>query len=112
MHILEIFPPALFFRRIVLYQVVDDHFLVRLTELFEDDDPGALERLKTLSGDKRLIQALELQSTIRSAGKEFRIGTHAVGYSRRYFDCDCQDWKYRRKLGGCKHIAALRLLDV
>lgn len=90
----------------------EDFFLVHLTELFEDDDADSLERLRRFADDKRLIQAVELQSTIRAAGREFEIGSHMVGYSRRYFDCDCPDWKFRRKLGGCKHIAALRLLDV
>lgn len=90
----------------------DNFFLVYLTELFEKRDQESLDRLILLAKDNRTIQATELQMTITSDNNEFRIGKRDVRYSTRYFECSCPDWKYRKRLGGCKHIAALRLLDV
>jgi hypothetical protein len=89
----------------------DNYFLVYLTELFEGKDQ-ALERLRMLEQDKRTIQATELQGAISADGRGFVVGSRKVGHSARYFQCSCPDWKFRRRLGGCKHIAALRLLDI
>ncbi len=90
----------------------DDYFLTYLSELFEGKDDQALKSLRSLSNEKRLIQAMELQSTIRKENRSYMVGTREVGFSRRFYQCTCPDWKYRRKFGGCKHIVALRLLDV
>ena len=95
-----------------LGNTVDNYFLVHLTELFEGDDGDALRHFKELSKDKRLLQATELQGSIQREGRSYAVGDRKVGYSSTYFDCTCPDWKYRRRLGGCKHIAALRLFDV
>ncbi len=95
-----------------LGETPDNYFLVYLTQLFEGKDDASLQEMRRFSEDKRLVQATELQGTIGFDGREYDVGKRKVGYSRRYFDCSCPDWKYRRKLGGCKHIAALRLLDV
>ncbi len=95
-----------------LGQTLDNYFLVHLTELFEGEDQDALLRFRKLSKDKRLIQAMELQGSIEREGKLYAVGDRKVGYSSTYFECSCPDWKYRRRLGGCKHIAALRLFDV
>jgi hypothetical protein len=94
-----------------LGRTCDNYFLVYLTELYEGDVPNAMEKLDALAKNKRLIQATELQSQITRDETGFTIGTRSVDYSRRFFRCSCPDWKYRRHLGGCKHIMALRLLD-
>ena len=95
-----------------LGNTIDNYFLVRLTELFEGNDGDALQRFRELSKDKRLVQATELQGSIEREGRSYAVGDRMVGYSSTYFECTCPDWKYRRRLGGCKHIAALRLFDV
>jgi hypothetical protein len=95
-----------------LGNTLDNYFLVHLTGIFEEDGQDALERFKELSKDKRLIQATELQGSIERKDASYAVGGRTVGYSSTYFECSCPDWKYRRRLGGCKHIAALRLLDV
>jgi len=90
----------------------DNYFLVYLTELFEKRDEDSLKRLRSLSEDGRTLLATELQGTISHSDHGFKVGKREVLFSARYFVCSCPDWKYRRRLGGCKHIAALRLLDV
>ena len=95
-----------------LGKTADNYFLTYLSELFEDRDEETLGRIRTLLEDKRTIQATELQGTITSDGRSYDIGGRRVEYSSRYFKCSCPDWKFRRRLGGCKHIAALRILDV
>jgi len=95
-----------------LGNTVDNFFLVYLTELFEERDVESLGRIRGLLEDRRTLQATELQGSITSDGKNYDIGGRLVKYSTRYFECSCPDWKYRRRLGGCKHIAALRILDV
>jgi len=95
-----------------LGNTVDNYFLVYLSELFEDRDEDSLDKIRRLSEDKRTLQATELQGTIAPDGRGYDIGDRRVEYSTRYFKCSCPDWKYRRRLGGCKHIAALRILDV
>jgi hypothetical protein len=95
-----------------LGNTVDNYFLVYLSELFEDQDEESLRKIRSLLEDRRTLQATELQGTITSDGKGYEIGGRRVEYSSRYFKCSCPDWKYRRRLGGCKHIAALRILDV
>lgn len=94
-----------------LGNTTDNYFLVYLTELFTDRDQESLERIRRLAGDARTLQATELQQTVARDADGFKIGKQRVTYSRRYFQCSCPDWKYRRRLGGCKHIAALRLLE-
>jgi len=94
-----------------LGNTTDNYFLVYLTELFTDRDQQSLERIRRLAKDARTLQATELQQTVARDAEGFKIGKQIVGYSRRYFQCSCEDWKYRRRLGGCKHIAALRLLE-
>jgi hypothetical protein len=95
-----------------LGNTVDNYFLVYLTELFEDQNEESLGKIRALHEDKRTLQATELQGTITSDGKGYDVGGRRVEYSNRYFKCSCPDWKYRRRFGGCKHIAALRILDV
>ncbi len=94
-----------------LGNTTDNYFLVYLTELFIHRDEDSLERIRGLAEDQRTLQATELQQTVVRDPDGFKVGKQKVGYSRRYFQCSCEDWKYRRRLGGCKHIAALRLLE-
>ncbi len=102
----------IFLEPIHLGNTADNYFLVYLTELFEGRDREALNRMRQLADDRRTIQATELQGTIERQANGFAVGRREVGYSTRYFKCSCPDWKFRRRLGGCKHIAALRLLEV
>jgi hypothetical protein len=95
-----------------LGNTADNYFLAYLSELFEDRDEESLERIRNLLEDKRTIQATELQGTITPEDRAYDIGGRRVEFSSRYFKCSCPDWKFRRRLGGCKHIAALRILDV
>ncbi len=89
----------------------DDYFLVYLSELFAHRDRQALERIKSLLSDRRTLQAIELQRSVVREDHSYAVGKRRVSYSATYFSCTCPDWKYRRKLGGCKHIAAIRLLQ-
>ncbi len=90
----------------------DDFFLVYLSELYAYGDEAALDRITSLLSEKRTLQALELQRSVRRENHSYLVGKRRVSYSATYFSCTCPDWKYRRKLGGCKHIAAIRLLQV